>query len=376
VKKLEDIRKELHRYPELSGEERQTSLRIKQYLSAYKPDSIFEGLGGFGVLAVFEGKEAGPVVMFRVEMDALHVYEKSNLPYVSKTAGVAHTCGHDGHMTMMLSFVQKIADKRPQKGKVMVLFQPAEETGEGALRVLKSDIFKHSIPDYVFSIHNIPGVELGTTILKSGSMCAASVGLQLDLQGRYSHAAEPEKGINPVYCFPSMIKEFREITDSGDFKDMVNLTFTHVQLGEYAFGISPGKAQMLCTLRAYQNEDMERLKVLIVEKAKEIADRYNLFVKESWHESFNAVVNNQEAVEIAANAAKAINLPIVEIKEPYKWSEDFAEYLLKYKGAFIGIGSGIDTPDLHNEYYDFPDELIEVGGAMFYSLYEQVMNGT
>ena len=154
---LIEIRKKLHRNPELSGNEKDTSKLIKSLMITYRPDRIIEGLGGFGLAVVFNGKQAGPSVMFRCELDALPILENSKIPHQSDNHGVAHKCGHDGHMTIMIGLAEAIFHDPPEKGRVILLFQPAEENGEGALAVIRDNKFRDIEPEYIFALHNLHG---------------------------------------------------------------------------------------------------------------------------------------------------------------------------------------------------------------------------
>lgn len=365
------IRRDFHKHPELSGKEMQTSGKIAGYLKQLGITSIVRNVGGNGLIAIIEGEAPGLNLMFRADIDAIAVYEKNDFEYCSSNEGVAHTCGHDGHTTIALRFIEKLLKHKVKKGKVFILFQPEEETGEGSAKVLQHPFFKENRIDFVFGLHNIPGFPTHQIIFRESTFAAASVGMHLEMEGKYAHAAEPEKGNNPAFAFPELIEAIKSFSNPALYKEMVRLTITHIKLGEHAFGISPGKAKFLCTLRANLNEDLEKMKELVKLELIKIEKKHQLKITSSWHEPFNATINHPEANNIVLQAFKEYNLPIVHKEEAFRWSEDFAEYLLKYKGTFFGLGSGINTPDLHNEHYDFPDELIESGSNAFMAIYEQ-----
>ena len=153
---LTQVRQSLHQRPEISGEEKHTAARIVQELTQAGADQIWENLGGYGVAAAFSGTEPGPTILFRCELDALPIPEISTLSYCSEIEGKGHLCGHDGHMCIVLGVALGLAN-RPTKGRVILLFQPAEETGFGAQAVVNDPRWPEIRPDYAFAYHNVPG---------------------------------------------------------------------------------------------------------------------------------------------------------------------------------------------------------------------------
>ena len=188
------VRKELHRMAELSEHEYKTAKRIAKELRPFHPDNLIENLGGTGIAAVFEGKEPGKTLLFRAELDALPIQEINEFEHRSDTDGVSHKCGHDGHMTTLLALAEKLRNEQlPQKGRVVLLFQPAEENGEGAKAILADPKFKDIEPDEVFSWHNLPGYEMNSVILKKDNFNAAVKSIIVKLHGKTSHAGSPKK---------------------------------------------------------------------------------------------------------------------------------------------------------------------------------------
>ena len=150
-------RRKLHSQPELSGEESGTAQEVRTFLAPTGPDSVVSCLGGEGVAVIYEGAGPGPTVMFRAELDALPIEELSGAPYRSQVAGKAHLCGHDGHMTILAAVARGFGRERPKSGRIVLLFQPAEENGAGAAAVIADAQFAEVAPDYVFALHNAPG---------------------------------------------------------------------------------------------------------------------------------------------------------------------------------------------------------------------------
>ncbi|WP_461640246.1 amidohydrolase [Labilibaculum euxinus] len=372
-KKIIALRRELHKYPEVSNGEYQTTDRIVNFINEYKPDEVIR-LGDKGVLFVFQGAEQGKTVMFRCELDALPIQEISGLEYASVNKGISHVCGHDGHMAIVAGLAQKISNDRPVKGKVILLFQPAEEVEQGACDVLENVNFKNNEPDYLFALHNIPGLKKHKIVLKKGSFASGSKGMIVKLTGKTSHAAEPQDGISPAGAISQIISKLHRLrADKSLFSDFILLTIIHIQLGEISFGTSPGYAEMRITLRAFENEDLRLLTSLCEKIVKEIASSEKLDCEISYAEVFPATMNDDRCVDIVEQAAKQNDLNVVHIKTPYKWSEDFGYYTEKFNACYFGLGSGTEQPQLHNPDFNFPDDIIETGVNLFYSIYKSTL---
>ncbi len=366
------LRHEIHQYPEVSNKEYKTSERILNYVGELHPDEIIK-LGKTGLAFVFRGKDEGKTVVFRAELDALPIKEKSNVKYASVNDHVAHVCGHDGHMAIITGLAQKISKNRPLKGKVIILYQPAEEVEQGARDVVENPKFIHLKPDFIFALHNVPGFKKHKILLKKGSFTSASKGMTVKLTGKTAHAGEPENGINPADAISEMIKKLHLLRDDRSlFSDFVLLTIIHIQLGEISFGTSPGYAELRVTLRAFENEDMEVLTHRCEEIIERIAKAEKLDCGISYSEVFPATVNNDNCVGIVEQSARQLNLDIQKMDNPFKWSEDFGYFTEKYPACLFGLGSGKDQPQLHNPDFDFPDDLIEIGINIFYKIYKNI----
>jgi amidohydrolase len=367
------FRQWLHAHPELSGQEVQTAKHIAGFMQGFKPDKTVE-LAGNGLAFVFEGEEAGPTVMFRADIDALPITEQNSIDHISGNEGVAHLCGHDGHTAIMLQTAERISKDRPGKGKVICLFQPEEETGQGANRLLQHESFSEVQPDYVFGLHNIPGYPLHKLLLRKGSFAAASKGMIVKLYGKTSHAAEPEMGNSPANAVARIIDGLHAVLeDRADYKALVLLTIINIKLGEIAFGTTPGYAEVRVTLRAFENQDMEILTQRAEKVVNKAAVNDGLQLSIDYTEVFPATENTNKCVDWVKQVAHQNKMDIQWLEKPFKWSEDFGYYTLQFPGAFFGLGSGVDHPQLHNPDYDFPDELIESGSALFYGLYKEIL---
>jgi amidohydrolase len=367
------LRKELHAHPEVSTKEEETSRRIKQFISQFKPDQVIENLGGFGLLFIYDSGNPGTEVLCRCDMDALPIHETNEFKHKSCFDNIAHKCGHDGHMVIMSGLAKSLFQNKLEKGKVFLLFQPAEETGEGALKVLNDSKFKDINPDYVFALHNIPGYSENQIIIKENTFSSSVSSMIIKLEGKTAHASEPEHGINPSFAIAKIIDEFEKLNTNNPKKDdFVVITPIFCQIGSKAYGTAAGKGEVHFTIRTWSQQNMDILKAKLVSIIKSLAKTYLLKYSIDWIQDFQATKNDIEANEIIRNAARLNGFDIFETQEPFKWGEDFGIFTQKYKGAMFGLGAGNDTPALHNPDYDFPDKLIPTGINMFRSIIDQI----
>jgi amidohydrolase len=366
INELIAFRKELHRYPELANKEQETAKRIKAFVEPHKPDEIIECVGSHGILVVYKGEKPGENILLRADMDALPIAEVNDFEYKSVFHNVSHKCGHDGHSAIMAGVSLMLHKHRIKKGSVTLLFQPSEETGEGAELVLNDPKFSSLKIDHVFAFHNLPGFRKNSIVLRKQHFASASKGMTIKLTGKTSHAANPETGISPALAIAEIITQFSELTAANnDFKDFRLITIIHAKLGEIAFGTSPGYGEVMATLRSFRNDDMDVLTGKAIRIVEKLADKYSLHERIEWSEEFPASLNDDACVDVLEDIADENGFTIKKIEAPFRWSEDFGHFLMKYPGALFGIGSGKNHPALHNPDYDFPDEIIKTGVAMF-----------
>ena len=369
---LTSFRHTLHQNPELSGQESATIERLTEYIQSIAPEATLEKIGQ-GLLAIFKGSEAGSTTMIRAELDALPISEINDLEYASNVEGVSHKCGHDGHMAIVAGLVHLLAENPVKKGKVILLFQSAEETGQGARWMLEDPAFEPYRPDFVFALHNLPCYPLGQALLKVGTFCAASIGLKIQLLGTTAHASHPETGKSPAGALSRLAPLMAAIPQAeGAFNDFVLVTVTHLNLGEPTFGVSPGAGEIWLTLRAYQDHDLSQLKSLIRIEADRIAKGEGLEVTYTYHEAFDATINHQQEVSRIKKIAEKQGLKVGHLEAPNRWSEDFGLFLQQSQGAMFGLGSGLHQPALHNPDYDFPDALLPTGTSLFWGLIQEL----
>lgn len=367
LSELTELRHHLHSIAEVSGREQETAARIKEYLESTSVDEIVTGVGGNGLLAIFEGRRDQPRILLRCELDALPIKDKiDGTDYRSRTEGVGHKCGHDGHMAILCGVAKVLSEVKRSRGTVCLLFQPSEENGKGAEEVLNDPKFERFRPDFCFALHNLPGFTKHEIVVRDEVFASASVGLTVKLQGATSHAASPEKGNSPALAMAHLISTLSAAPQfQVPMNEAAKLTVVHSTLGERAFGTSPGEAAVMATLRTYNDKHLEKLKKHCSRIAKGIAGAYKLEYKCEFTEYFRATVNNPEAVKVIRNAADRAGLPLKEKGEPFGWSEDFGHFTKAYKGALFGLGAGAHHPSLHAESYDFPDDIIPTGVQIF-----------
>ena len=366
--KLTQLRQDLHKHPEISHKENKTAERIKSHISQYNPDEVIDNIGGNGMLFLFKGTSEGKTIFFRAELDALPLKEESDKEYRSVNEKTAHLCGHDGHMTMMSGLASQLNEDRDFTGTVGLLFQPAEETGEGAEKILEDKRFTDLTPDYIFALHNIPGLEKGNIVVKEGVFAMGSTGMIINFEGKSTHAAYPEKGISPGKAISKIILGVEQVNSDNAYDGVAFATIIHSRMGNEAFGTQPGEGTLMLTLRAESDSDIEKLKANIIKLTDAACTTDNLKCQISYTEKFKTTVNNTEAVKIIRNAVKETGNKEEEFTKPFRWSEDFGRFTEKYKGAMFGLGAGGDLPELHNPDYDFPDDLIPEGVKIFYQI--------
>ncbi|MFD1796251.1 amidohydrolase [Paracoccus aurantiacus] len=364
IAELTALRREIHQNPELSGVEGATAARMAGLMRDLGADEVLTGIGGTGVVAAFRGAAPGPSVMFRAELDALPIVEAQGLPHRSTTEGIAHLCGHDGHMIGLVGLARMLSRQRPARGTVWLLFQPAEENGAGSAAMLADP----RLPafDYGFAIHNYPGVAMGHALLAPGAVNCASVGMRVRLAGATSHASEPEKARTPTLAIAAILPALLALAQGGVSDPGFRLvTITHLNMGEPAFGITPGTAEIWVTLRSQRDEAMADLRDEAMRIVTDAAAIHDLNADFDWQDEFAASINHPEATKIMTRAAEATGIDLSPDGLPMRASEDFGRFAARAKTAMILLGAGKDNPPLHAENYDYPDDLIAPSVRLF-----------
>ena len=376
IARLVALRHELHAHPEVSGEEAGTAGCLRELLVPCNPARLLDNLGGHGLAAVFDSPEpdAGPTVVLRAELDALPVTEIGDHDHASQNPGRAHACGHDGHLAMVCGVALGL-EKRPlRRGRLVCLFQPAEETGQGARLITNDPRWRDLAADYVFALHNLPGYPLGHVLLRDGPFCAGSVGLVIRLRGRTSHAAFPEQGRSPALAMSRLLSKLVSLpVDLERHGELALVTVIHARLGEVAFGTTPGNAEIMATLRSDLEPTLAELRRRAAALAEAEAAADHLGCELSWVDEFPVTENDDLAVAIAAKVATSAGLKAAEPEDsPFRWSEDFGWYTHEASAAIIGLGAGRNQPGLHAPDFDFPDALLPVGLRFYEALLDDL----
>ncbi|OFX79638.1 MAG: hypothetical protein A2X20_03650 [Bacteroidetes bacterium GWE2_40_15] len=346
---MKKMRQVLHNSPEYSHKEEQTAQILLGYLEPTKPDYLHKNIGGYGVVAGYKGKGNGPSVMFRCEMDA-----------IKTEMGFEHLCGHDGHMAILLGLSQIVSENRDFDGTVWLLFQPAEEIGEGASMMAK-ELKELGIKfDYAFALHNHPGYPLNSIIIHEGVYAAGSVGMEIRFKGSPSHAAYPEQAVSPYNAIVSTADYMKSLnTYKESFKDFILGTVVNITLGEINYGVTPGEGYLRMTLRSFADEDLDKLCSMMERFAKAKGEEDKLEVTIAYFDRFPATVNDNSANSMVEAAAKSAGLEIIYAKEPTRGSDDFCFFAFDSLSSFFDIGNGTDGEDIHRSGYKFSDQIME-----------------
>lgn len=345
---IKELRHRLHTCPEISGQERKTKAALKQFLEESTNLELHDCGGGF--YAVYRSSTADSAkkgVAFRADYDALALPE----------GGAAHLCGHDGHASALcgaaLLLEQQVKEGRDPGRNVYFLFQPAEETGAGAAPCC--ELFDKEEIEEIYGAHNLPGFAFGELYTKEGTFACGSEGLTLRFIGKPTHAAYPELGISPAPAVGQIltgIPSFLNKKEHG-YSGMALCTVIGVQMGEKAFGAAAEKAEVWLTLRAERGADLKKLCQMVLTRAEELAAQDGLILETEEQDVFPATENDSAC---AKKVLKVCGGRILQ--EPMRWSEDFGHYLTHCRGAFFGIGAGVEYPGLHTETYEYPDGLL------------------
>ena len=373
---LTTLRHDLHRHPELSGAEAKTAARVAALLADTHPDQIIPHLGGHGIAAVWQGANPGPTIMFRAELDALPIHETATHDHISLTPGTAHLCGHDGHTVILLALARLLHRAPPTKGRLILMFQPAEETGAGARAVMRDPAFARLKPDHAYALHNMPGLPYGHARLTHSVFSCASRGLKITLTGRTAHASQPDTGLSPALAMAGLIPALMALAPVGPMTpDFRLVTICHARLGEPAFGVAPGVAELMVTLRTRTDGPMADMQAQATALIHTTAARDGLTVAIETHDVFTATVNTPTAAAQMAAALTALNIPTSPDSLPMRPSEDFGAF--GEDGAelcMILLGAGENVAALHNPDYDFPDALIPLGARLFHQLAKDLLD--
>lgn len=360
------LRHELHSHPELSNHEIWTKKHLIEFIKTNTSLEVVD-MGKWFYACYFAG-EKKDCIAFRADFDAVPVNETLNIPYCSKFQGVAHKCGHDGHSATLAALAMQVEIMKPDKN-IYFIFQHAEETGDGA-KCCASLIAEKNIRE-VYAFHNYPGAPLNTVAIKSGTLCCASKGMEIIFHGISAHASEPEKGINPSFAIANIINHIPTLTAPNKHDGLVLCTVVGVDIGERAFGVSAHEGNLLLTIRAEKEEELNELQHQLELFSKYQAETYGLKYEMKYYDAFPETYNHNESVDKITSTCKSLGLPVSNMASPLRTSEDFGYFTKCTKGAMFWLGDGEDYPPLHSTTFDFPDSHIETASKIFLELIMQ-----
>jgi amidohydrolase len=359
------LRHELHQHPEISNEEKWTKRHLINFLKKHTSLEIVDR-GGW-LYAIYRAGEEKKNIAFRADFDALPMPEMIDIPHASKNPGVSHKCGHDGHAASLAGFALEV-DQKGADNNIFFLFQHAEETGDGAIQCA-AFIKEHNI-DEIFAFHNMSGMAFNSINVIDGTAHCASKGMTIHMQGSPAHASQPENGVNPSFSIAKIINAIPELTSPEKNEGLVLCTVVQVNIGERAFGLAASKGELLLTIRALHEAELDNLQKNLEDLAREQAEEYGLKVSFSFNDEFPETVNHRESSDKIRKVSQEKGYQLVEMKEAFRASEDFGYYTKLTKGAMCYIGNGEHYPHIHTYEYDFRDEIIETAVELFKGLAE------
>ncbi|MBS7542786.1 M20 aminoacylase family protein [Ancylobacter oerskovii] len=373
VPELVALRQDLHAHPELGLEEVRTSEVIARELAALGY-SVSRGLARTGVVATLSNGTGHRAVGIRADIDALPIHEETGLAYASRTPGLMHACGHDGHTAMLLGAARAIAERRHFDGTVHLIFQPAEENVGGARIMVEEGLFDRFPCDAVFALHNDPGLPFGTFAFRDGPIMAAVDECRITVHGVGGHGAEPQSTADPVVAGASIVMALQTIVS----RNIHPLDPTVVTVGAFHAGsasnVIPERAELVVGIRSFDpavRDELERRIWLVAERQ---AESYGMSARVDYERSYDATINHKAETDFLRDLAVrfAGRALVTEMPRPSMGSEDFAYMLKARPGSYFFLGarrSEADRP-LHHPGYNFNDDLLPIGAAFWTELVE------
>ncbi len=375
------LRRDLHAHPELGFAERRTAGKIQQWLGQLGNLKIASGVGGTGVVAVLNADRQGPCLALRADMDALPIEETSGLPYASTVSGCMHACGHDGHVACLLgaaTVLSKLADQLP--GCVKFLFQPAEEGGGGALKMVEAGALDDPKVDAAFALHGWPQEQLGRIAAVAGPVMAGTRAFDLTLVGTGTHAAYPHLGADVVAAAAQIVVSLQAIpARRTDPVEPLIISICQMSAGD-TYNVLPETCRMKGTIRSLRAAVLDRTLHEVQRTAESIAAGFGATADLELREANPPVVNDPRCVALVQEVGRTLfgANAVVTDPPPSLGGEDFAYIARAVPGAFFQLGlqppGGRACPSLHNPNYDFNDEAIPHGVAMHCGLAWEFLN--
>jgi len=372
------LRRDIHHHPELAFDEHRTSALVAEKLQAWGYQ-VERGLGGTGVVGRLVRGDGRRRLGLRADMDALPIDEATGLGYASCNAGVMHACGHDGHTAMLLAAARHLAERGRFSGTLNLIFQPAEEGGGGAVKMMEDGLFDRYPCDAIFAMHNMPGMPQGRLVLREGPTMASSDYATVTLTGVGGHGAMPHRAADPVVAAASIVMALQTVVSRNvDPLQMAVVTVGAIHAGK-ANNVIPQQATLEISIRALDREVRatleRRVKALIAAQAESFGVRAQV----DWRPGYAVLVNTPEETAFAREVAlELVGADQVTPQGPaLPGSEDFAFMLEKVPGSYLFIGNGDGDSAgacmVHNPGYDFNDDNVAIGSAYWALLTERFL---
>lgn len=381
---MQQIRRDIHANPELSFEETRTSRLVAERLAGWGIP-VIRGMGKTGVVGVLKNGMSGRAIGLRADMDALPVHETNTFSHRSRHAGVMHACGHDGHVAMLLGAAQYLSRHRPFDGTVYLIFQPAEENGGGASRMMEDGLFEQCPMEAVFGMHNWPGIPAGSFGITPGPMMASSNEFEVLIKGKGSHAAQPHKGIDPVLTAVQIVQSWQGIiTRNRNPLHAGVLSVTQINAGS-ATNIIPDDATLAGTVRTFTNDTLNLIESRMRAITEHTAAAFGAEADFCFSRNYPPLINHAKETAFATEVMRSIvgEENVDAQVEPTMGAEDFAFMLQQKPGCYVFIGNGdglhrdaghgLGPCNLHNPAYDFNDQLLSLGATYWVRLVENYL---
>ncbi|AUW48033.1 M20 aminoacylase family protein [Rhizobium leguminosarum] len=352
------LRHDLHQYPELAFQELRTSKLVAFHLSSWGYE-VATGIAGTGIVATLARGEGKKQIGIRADMDALPIEEATGLAYASSNPGVMHACGHDGHTSILLAAARYLAESGNFSGTLRLIFQPAEEIGAGARKMISEGLFERFPVDAVFGLHNWPGVPTGQFGFVAGPAMASVDKAIIKIIGKGGHGAEPHRTVDPVLASASFITALQSVVSRNvDPQEMAVVTVGSIHAGS-ASNVIPESVEMQLTMRAYNETVRQLLRERIPALARAQAESFGAEADVNYRLGFPALINHAAETAFARDVADDALGPAAIEKDfrPRTASEDFAFMLQANPGSYLFVGNG-DSAPLHSAHYNFNDAII------------------
>ncbi len=371
---LTAIRRDIHAHPEIGFEEHRTSDIVARELEALGIE-VHRNVGGTGIVGVLRRGNGQTTIGLRADMDALPIHEANDLPYRSQTKGRMHACGHDGHTTMLLGAARYLATEGSFNGTVNLIFQPAEEGLGGAQAMIADGLFQRFPCNFVFGMHNRPGLPVGQFAMRPGAMMAGGGFFDITVTGRGAHGARPESSVDPVLTACHITTALQSIVARNLAPaDTAVVSVTSVTGGD-AYNVIPQTALIRGTARAFKTEVLGQIEAAMTRIASGVASGFGATAETDFRLLFAPTINDPaQTRDILDAAAAVVDTGHVDPNGPMVMaSEDFSFMMEQVPGAYINIGNGdtIGSTEVHNPEYNFNDAAIPYGSALFATLAER-----